>query len=181
MPSTPPLNRRAALGLAAASALWLPACGFALRKPPNYPFRSIYLAMAPRSELRAVVRRALEFNSNLRVLGEQDNIQTADVVLEVPGELREKVVAGQSAAGQVREFMLRSRLRFRLRTPAGLELIAQTELVAEREIGFAESAALAKAEEEALLYRDMQQDLLQQMLRRLAALRDLQTPVGRPA
>lgn len=165
------LNRRSALGLAAAVAL--PGCGFALRKPPNYPFQTIYLAMAPRSELRAVVRRSLEFNSKLRVLGETEDMQTADVILEVPGELREKVVMGLNAAGQVREFTLRTRLRFRLRTPQGRELIPQTELLAEREIGFAETAALAKAEEEALLYRDMQQDLLQQMLRRLAAVRDL--------
>ena len=54
-----------------------------------------------------------------------------------------------------------------------------TELMAEREIGFVEQAALAKEEEEALLYRDMRQDLVQQMLRRLASVRELQPPPAR--
>ena len=89
-------------------------------------------------------------------------------------EQREKIVAGLNAAGQVREFQLRLRLRFRLITPQGRELIPETELALQREIGFAESAALAKEEEEALLYRDMRSDMLQQILRRLAAVTSVQ-------
>jgi LPS-assembly lipoprotein len=90
--------------------------------------------------------------------------------------MREKVVAGLNAAGQVREFQLRLRMRFLLRTPRGAELIPMTELLLEREIGYAESAALAKEEEELFLYREMRQDMLQQILRRLAAVKDLSTP-----
>jgi LPS-assembly lipoprotein len=74
----------------------------------------------------------------------------------------------------VREFQLRLRLRFRLITPQGRELIPETEIALQREIGFAESAALAKEEEETLLYRDMRADMLQQVLRRLASVTTLQ-------
>jgi LPS-assembly lipoprotein len=73
----------------------------------------------------------------------------------------------------VREFQLRIKLRFRLRTPQGLELIAPTEITQQRDISFSESAVLAKEAEEALLYRDMQSDIVQQLLRRIAAVKSL--------
>jgi LPS-assembly lipoprotein len=73
----------------------------------------------------------------------------------------------------VREFQLRSVVRFRLRTPQGRELIPETELVQQRDISFNESAVLAKEAEEALLYRDMQSDVVQQIMRRLAAVTEL--------
>jgi LPS-assembly lipoprotein len=38
-------------------------------------------------------------------------------------------------------------------------------------MSFSETVALAKEAEEALLYRDMQADLVRQLMRRLAALR----------
>jgi LPS-assembly lipoprotein len=81
------------------------------------------------------------------------------------------VVVGMSGSGQVREFQLRTRLRFRLRTPQGKELIPDTELLQQRDISYNESAALGKEAEEALLYRDMQTDIVQQLMRRLAAVK----------
>jgi LPS-assembly lipoprotein len=44
----------------------------------------------------------------------------------------------------VREFQLRTRLKFKLRTPQGKELIPETELLQQRDISFNESAVLAK-------------------------------------
>ena len=60
---------------------------------------------------------------------------------------------------------------FRLRTPAGQELIAPTELLQTRDVSYNETQALAKEAEEALLMRNMQSDMVQQLLRRLAAVR----------
>jgi len=168
------LSRRAALLVSAAS---LAGCGFALRQPPQYAFRSIYVA-TPAANLRPLLIRALQAQSALQVLAESQDRQSADVVLEVLNETREKVATGQNAVGQAREFVLRLKLRYRLRTPRGLELLPLTELVAEREISFAEQAALAKEEEEALLFRDMRKDLLRQLLARLAAVPDLVTPAS---
>ena len=74
------------------------------------------------------------------------------------------------AAGQVREFTLRQRLRFRARTPAGRVLIPETELVLSRDMSYNETDALAKEQEEAMLYRAMQVDIVDQLMRRLAAL-----------
>lgn len=62
-------------------------------------------------------------------------------------------------------------LRFKLVTPTGEEWIPETELLQQRDISYNETIALAKEAEEALLYRNMQTDLVQQLLRRLAAVK----------
>ena len=83
-------------------------------------------------------------------------------------EQQERVVVGLNTTGQVRELQLRLRVRFRLRTPTGTELLPSTELVQQRDISYDESHALAKEAEEALLFRSMRTDIVQQILRRLA-------------
>lgn len=97
----------------------------------------------------------------------------ADAVLDILADQREKSVVGSTAAGQVREFQLRLRFRFKLSTPNGKELIPESEILLQRDISYSESIALSKQEEEAELYRDMQTDVVQQVLRRLAAVRAL--------
>jgi LPS-assembly lipoprotein len=68
---------------------------------------------------------------------------------------------------------LRFRYRFRLRASNGIELIPDTEILLTRDINFNETGALSKESEEALLYRDMENDLVLQIQRRLAAVRQL--------
>jgi LPS-assembly lipoprotein len=97
----------------------------------------------------------------------------SDVILDPLLDQRQKVVVAVNAAGLVRDFELRMLFSFRLRTPQGKELIPLAELQQQRNISFNESAVLAKDQEEALLYRDMQSDLVQQVMRRLAAVRSL--------
>ena len=97
-------------------------------------------------------------------------IDQAEVILDVLQSQREKTVVALNASGQVREFQLRIRIKFKLRSAKGTDLIAPTEIVQQRDISFNESAVLAKESEEALLYRDMQSDIVQQIMRRLAAI-----------
>ena len=152
-----------------ASAAALAGCGFELRKPPDFAFRSI--AIPAGGPLANELRRVIGATGDVQVLPRQSPPTGAQVVLDLLAEQREKVVVGLNASGQVREFQLRSIVRFRLRTPQGRELIPETELVQQRDISFNESAVLAKEGEETLLYRDMQTDLVQQLMRRLAAVK----------
>jgi LPS-assembly lipoprotein len=76
-----------------------------------------------------------------------------------------------TSAGQVREVQLRVRLRFRVATPSGKLLLAAAELLLTRDMSYSETAALAKMQEEALLYRAMEDDIAAQVLRRLAAIK----------
>mgnify|MGYP001627428944 CR=1 FL=1 len=159
--------RRRTLAAAACASL-LAGCGFHLRKAPDFTFRSI--AVAGSSALADQLRRVLAADGRVQVLPAGGDPARAEVVLDLPVEQREKVVVGLTATGQVREFQLRLRVRFRVRTPAGRELVPETELLQQRDISFNEAAVLAKEAEETLLYRDMQNDIVQQLMRRLAAL-----------
>lgn len=159
--------------MAALAAAGLSACGFALRKAPNYAFKTIYSGVAESSTLGTELNRNLEAGGTVRVIRDVRQLDQAQVVLDVLNDQREKTVVGVNASGQVREFQLRTRFTFRLRTLQGKQLIPPTELLLQRDISFNESAVLAKETEEALLYRDMQSDIVQQVLRRLAAVKEL--------
>jgi LPS-assembly lipoprotein len=110
-------------------------------------------------------------SGRVEVITDPKQVERADVIFDLLLELPEKVILSRTSAGAVREFQLRFRIRFRLRTRDGIELIPDTELVQERDISFNENAALSKETEEGLLYRDMRSDLVQQVLRRLAVAR----------
>ncbi|MFL6661682.1 MAG: LPS assembly lipoprotein LptE [Rhizobacter sp.] len=142
-------------------------CGFQLRRAPELHFRTIALTgFRPRSPLAEELRLQLDSSPRTKVV---DAVAQAQVVFEALLDARERSVVGSTAAGQVRELQLRTRLQFRLRTPAGRELIPATELVLARDMNYSEELALAKEQEEALLFRTMQSDIVAQVMRRLAA------------
>ena len=164
-PGTGGPRRRAVLG--AALALPLAGCGFELRRAPEFRFSSIALSgFRPMSPLAEELNRSIAASTTTRVV---EAAQQAQVVLEAIADARERSVVASTASGQVREITLRTRFDFRLRTQAGKELIAPTELMQSRDMSYNESAALAKDQEEALLFRAMQSDIVAQVMRRLAA------------
>ena len=167
-------RRHLVQSLAATGVLLVTAgCGFRLRGTPNFAFKSIYVNIQDGSSLGSDLKRALAANSALQVITDPQKMLQAEVILDALADQREKTVIGSSSAGQVREFQLRLRFSFKLRTPQDKELIELAEILQQRDISYNESAALAKEAEEALLYRDMQSDLVQQIMRRLAAIRTL--------
>ena len=166
------LRRRTLLALLPAPALLLAGCGFKLRGVQQFAFGSLYIAAPPNSPLARELRRTLQgAGDTVQVLTEPAQQTQAEAILEVLSEQHERTVVGLNASGQVRELQLRLRLRFKLRTPLGEEWIPETELLQQRDISYNETIALAKEAEEALLYRNMQTDLVQQLLRRLAAVK----------
>jgi len=169
--AAPTVRRRTLLALLPAPLL-LAACGFRLRGVPEFAFHSLYIAAPAGSPLARELQRTLEGStSKLVVLREPAQLPKAEAIIDLLSEQRERSVVGLTASGQVRELQLRLRIRFKLRTPAGEELIPETELLQQRDVSYNETIALAKEAEEALLYRTMQTDLVQQLLRRLAAAR----------
>ena len=164
----PNLERRSLL---LAGVAVLGGCGFELRRAPELRFRSIQLTgFPPRSPLADELRTSI--NSSKTTLAVETAAQ-AQVVFEAITDARERSVVAITAAGQVRELQLRARLNFRLRTPSGKELIPATEILLSRDMSYSESAALAKEQEEAQLFRAMQSDIVAQVMRRLAAVQAL--------
>ena len=149
----------------AVSSLALAGCGFDLRQPARVSFSSIALVgFARRSPLADELKRQL-----LKQVPVLDAPDKAEVVLQALDDVREKSVVASTAAAQVRELQLRLKFNFRARTPGGRELIPRAELMVSRDLSYSETAALAKEHEEAELFREMQSDIVAQVLRRLAA------------
>jgi LPS-assembly lipoprotein len=168
------MQRRLCLHLLAVGAgLSVVGCGFALRTAPNFAFKTLFSPLGESSVLGNALKRSLESGGTVRVITDVREIDQAEVILEMLQDQREKVVVGVNASGQVREFQLRILFKFKLRNAKGVELIAPTEITQQRDISFNESAVLAKEAEETLLYRDMQNDIVQQIMRRLAAVTTL--------
>ena len=155
--------RSAALGVSGL----LGACGFKLRGAQTFAFDNIAVVAAQNGPVAAELRRTLGEKLHQPSGGATPSVP--QVTMDMLSEQREKTVVGVNAAGQVREFQLRIRVMFRLRSAQGKELIKETEILQQRDISFNESAVLAKEFEETLLYRDMQSDIVQQIMRRLAA------------
>lgn len=147
-------------------------CGFKLRSSQNFAFQT--LAVTPEKGSLVATDVVRYFGRAIVPLQPSTGAAPPQVILDILHDLREKTVVGVNASGQVREFQLKIRVKFRLRTPQGNELIAPTEITQQRDISFNESAVLAKEAEEALLYRDMQNDTVQQLLRRLAAIKQIE-------
>jgi LPS-assembly lipoprotein len=176
-------GRRGALqAITAAAALLtlggLGGCGFALRRAPTFAFDAIRFTGNEDTPVSRGLQRAL-MSAGLRMADTTTPGQTPalaeprTVVLHVITDRRERVVAGQTDSGQVRELTLRARFRYTLSTPGGKVLLGDSELLLERDISFSETAALAKRAEEQTMFSDMDNDIVQQVLRRLAAVKSL--------
>ncbi len=148
-------------------ALALAGCGFRLRGSVAFPYRSIFVSGS--GPLAQDLRAALRSNG-LQVLSDGQVPDQADVILNLSGERRERIVVSRTSSGQVRELQLRLQVRVNARSARGADLITDLLMEQQRDVSYSETAALAKEAEEAVLERDMQTDLVQQLMRRLATL-----------
>jgi LPS-assembly lipoprotein len=149
----------------------LSACGFHLRGSNgsySMPFSSIYLAFGETSPLGNELKRNLRAIDRVVIATTPNEAQAR---FEVISEARNKAILSLNNLGRVREYLLSYTLVFQVRDAAGNLLLGPTEITLRRNLAFSEEALLAKEGEEALLYRDMQSDLVQQIMRRLAALK----------
>jgi LPS-assembly lipoprotein len=156
-----------AMALTAAFAGALGGCGFELRVPPKLGFRRLALSGFDRhSPLAEDLRRQIGAQVTL-----VDDANQAEVVLYALADQRQKSIVASTATAQVRELQLRVRFEFRVATPAGRELIPKVQLLLSRDMSYSETAALAKEQEEAELFRDMHADVISQVMRRLASIK----------
>ncbi|MFM2084987.1 MAG: hypothetical protein RLY95_1805 [Pseudomonadota bacterium] len=160
--------------LIAIPAASLSGCGFQLRGKASfgYAFQTLFSGFTPNSPIGADFKRQAA-GQGLTILDDAASANAAQVVLRVHQEQRERVVVGTGVNGQVNAVQLRVRFRFSLLTTQGKILLDEVEILQAREQSYSESAALAKEAEEQLLYRDMQQEVVQQLMRRLSAVKSI--------
>ena len=182
--------RIAKLSVILLLASLIAACGFKLRgsaELPGYklPFATIAITLPPTSEFYAQLKRNIEASSpGTRVVAD---MKDAEAVLTLLGDSVEKIILSLNAAGRAREYQLVRKFSFKVHpnvpsaapgppvkytdapAAAPVEYIPPSLITLKREITFSDDLVLSKESEEALLWRDMQGDLVQQLMRRLAA------------
>ena len=129
------------------------------------PFDSVYVPNAT-SGIALDLTRNLRAGSNVKVV---DDPKRAEAILEFSGETRAKEILSLTGAGRVREFRLRYRVGFRVHDGKGHDFVPQSTLDLTREVTYNDADVLAKESEEQLLFRDMQGDMVQQIMRRLSS------------
>ncbi|HET6719810.1 MAG TPA: LPS assembly lipoprotein LptE [Rhodocyclaceae bacterium] len=154
-----------ALILVLCLSLGLSACGFRLRGSWQLPYESLFLDIPAQSEFGAQLKRTLRGSQATRIA---ERAEDAEAVFKPTGETRERKVITYSSGGRVREVQLIYSYSFRIVDRKGADLIAPEAITMTRDMSYDEANALAKSAEEDLIWRDMMNDLTQQIMRRLA-------------
>lgn len=160
------LGRSMLVGLGSLLLMLLSGCGFQLRGISSFPFETLHIVA--NSPVAIELKRNLLAASTTRLV---DDRKEAAAVLEF-NERRDKAVLSIGSNGRAREFRLNYVLTYRVVDQRGREMVPPNSNISiYRDISFNDTQVLSKESEEALLWREMQSDMVQQLIRRLAAAR----------
>ena len=137
----------------------LAGCGFRLRGHFDAPFETLYLQMTENTRFSGLLKRMIESGSSIRCVSSPREADATRDLLTI------------NDAGRAREYELTLTLEFRCTSPEGYEYVDTTRLIANRDITYTESEFLSREKEEEVLYIDMENDLINQIVRRLEAAR----------
>ena len=148
-------------------AAMLSACGFQLRGQYTLPFTSVFVSTPGGSVVAAELKRELANIPTTLMPTPKD----ADAQLNIVEDRRDRQILSISAAGRVREYDLKLRVLYQLTDGKGGVLIPTSEILLSRILSYDDSRIIAKQQEEALLYQDMERDAVAQILRRMTAIK----------
>ena len=143
----------------------LAGCGFRMRGTADVPFQTIHVPGAT-TGIALDLKRNIENGTRARVV---DDPKAAQAILQFTEESRSREILSLTSAGRVREFQLRYRVGFRVHDGKGGEFVPPSVIQLTRDLTYSDAEILAKEQEEQLLFRDMQSDMVRQILRRLAS------------
>lgn len=159
--------RHAALKVLMALTLAvLAGCGFQLRGQVPLPFESAYVDAPPGSALGAMLAKQLAQQAKLA--NQRDK---AEVIIKIAGEGQNKSILTLSSSGKVQEYRLTSTATVSAIDPKGDVVLPPSSLQQVRDYSYNDQYVLASDTQEATLRSEMTQDMLQQILRRLAFVR----------
>jgi LPS-assembly lipoprotein len=161
------ISRRLFLGAALAGALPLSGCGFHLRGSFETPFKTMYLQMSDNSPFAVQLARQLKGGSNLEIVSDPTQ---AEAIFVLISERRSRDVLSINDAGRSREYELTMRVRYRVSSPEGFDWLETREISTTRQLTYSETRYLSREYEEAFLYNDMRQDLINQIVHSIEAI-----------
>jgi LPS-assembly lipoprotein len=152
------------LGMLAACLL-LAGCGFQPRGSATLPFSTMYVD-APRSSPFALQLRRAIGSGSTRIT---NTAADADLTLQVLNEYREQEILSLSPGGRAREIQLRYRVQYQAFDRKKAQVLAPSEILLRRDFSLNDQDPRGQEGAQELLYRDMQADAVQQLVRRLQA------------
>lgn len=162
-------SRRGALRqLAAAGAViglaQLTGCGFRLRGDVKYTFATAMIKSPTAPQFGLELQRMLATGSETKIT---DNPAEATVIIDITSVNDDKGVLSLSSGGRAREYVLTKRVAFNVHDAAGNDWLPPSEITVRRTYTFNESEVLAREAQEQRLFKEMQTDAVQQVMRRL--------------
>ena len=151
-------------------AALITGCGFQLRGTlsGNLPYKSLFIALPDTADVRIWLERYINAAGSTKIV---DSPKEADAIFQQLGDNRIKTILSVNAQGRVREYRLQLDYRFQVVNGKGQILVKPNEVNLSRDITFDDSNILAKDLEEGLLWRDMNNDLVSQIMRRLSIIK----------
>ncbi len=150
-------------------ALVLSACGFQLRGSSEYAFHRLYISGG--GQMATDISRYIRYGSKGTVV--VTNPKDADARLEIVNSTNSRTAVSLDSTGQAREYEMRSAFTFQLVTPDGRPIIPLNTIRLTRNLPYSDSETTARDTEAALLNRDMQKDAVDQIIRRMEAVKSL--------
>ncbi len=80
----------------------LQGCGFELRKPPSYAFKTLFSSVPTTTPLGAQLKRQLERDGKVEVITDVRQVERAQVIFDQRFEEREIVVVCRTGTGAIR-------------------------------------------------------------------------------
>ncbi len=154
--------------LAILLVISLTACGFQLRGSYSLPWDTLYLGLPENSELYFQIKRGIEATSQTRVITDAKEAQATLVIL---GNTQVKSILSLSGTGLVREYQLTRTFVYKIQDAGGKELVPANQIILQRAMTFDDAYIFAKEAEEGMIWKEMQEDMVMQLLRRLAAIK----------
>jgi LPS-assembly lipoprotein len=148
-------------------AITLAACGFQLKGDVALPFASVHVASMGASQVAARLKRDIAHSATRLA----ESAQKADAQLNIAQEKRERLILSLSGAGKVREYQLKLTVMYQVADNLGRVNIPSSEIQLQRILTYDDAQIIAKQQEEAQLFQDMEKDAASQILRRMTAIR----------
>ncbi|WP_412477897.1 LPS assembly lipoprotein LptE [Azonexus sp. IMCC34839] len=156
--------------LALIVAATLTGCGFHLRGSGSaqLPYKTMFIALPDTADVNIWLQRYIKASGTTTIV---EDAKAADAVFQQLADSRLKTILSVNAQGRVREYRLQLTYRFQVVNAKGQVLVRPNEVSLSRDITFDDSNILAKDLEEGLLWRDMNNDLVNQIMRRLTIIK----------
>ena len=138
-------------------------CGFHLRGDVKYAFSSAYVNAPAPSPMAGELKRTLEGGGTTIA----ETAKDAQVTLDLSNVVDSKDVLSLSGGGRVREYALAKRATIAVHDSEGRDWMPAAEILVRRSYSYNESEVLAREAQEARLLKEMQTDVVQQIVRRL--------------